>query len=519
MVRSHFGLFFCWIASSCASVSSLVMASSSDSPSVSQLIRNWSAPSRVASGEEGRVCDKLTEVLKQHLKLETRQLVTDARGRPILCSYSNDGTPLRAVTRKTTTGSMGKVTREGGAGHELLVQRAVYRTRDSTGGWKTLMDMRDPLPLVHGKGADAIFSAAAEFQKTLRQMGHAGIAVQHYGFDRALHTPLVRRFKQHHALLASAGEGTVTAGESPLPFDPPMLEWILDTGCVNHDCHNALKWGMMEWIADESLMSTVYIVIESIRNGFSLVEAELGLWLARVVMWVDDEDLIDPLEAAALWASLGVEPRWVDHLVDMGVLWISGRLLVRIRHRERPGVWEDLLNCIRYSLHFKAFSDSRWCTVGRSCRQVLFAQLLGLNSLVHSVLEDPTTSNYLIGGFKQLSVEVQKFIVVASFASWTSEALLAELLEDDRLCLHYSAYKQNLQQEMESLMDVPEMVWEIVSELVDSEEVHGVSLRSLCLGCAHTSLGFIGSRVWSVCESWPWTDSRAPLLQPVFSVE
>ncbi len=142
-----------------------------------------------------------------------------------------------------------------------------------------------------------------------------------------------------------------------------------------------------------------------------------------------------------------------------------------------------------------------------------------MNSLVNSGVEDPTTCEDVIGGCKELSVEVQKFIVVAAFASWTSEALLAELLEDDRLCLHYSAYKQNLQQEMECLMGVSEVVWEIVSELVDSDEVHGVSLRSLCRGCAHTALGFIGSRVWSVCESWPWTDSRAPLLQPVFSVE
>ena len=163
-------------------------------------------------------------------------------------------------------------------------------------------------------------------------------------------------------------------------------------------------------------MGTVYIVVESIRNGFSLIEAELGSWLVRVVQWVDDEGF-DPLEAAALWAAVGVEPRWVDHLVELGVIWIGGSLAVRSRHRERPGVWEDLLNCIRYIQHFKAFSGSRWYTVGRSCRQVLLAQLLGLNSLAHSVLEDPTTSNYLIGGFRQRSGAAQKLIVLASFAS------------------------------------------------------------------------------------------------------
>ena len=84
---------------------------------------------------------------------------------------------------------MGQVVRVGGAGRELLVQRAIFRTRGSTGEWQTVMQVRDPLPLVHGKGTDANFSAAVEFLRTLRQMSHGGIAVQHYSFDRALHSP------------------------------------------------------------------------------------------------------------------------------------------------------------------------------------------------------------------------------------------------------------------------------------------------------------------------------------------
>ena len=187
------------------------------------------------------------------------------------------------------------------------------------------------------------------------------------------------------------------------------------------------------------------------------------------------------------------------------MLWRNGKLRVSIRHREKPEIWTELLNCIRHSLRFQKFSDSRWCTLGKSCRQVLYAQLLGLNSLVHAVLADPDTTLYLIGGFKELSVEVQKFIVVASFASWPSEALLSELLEDDRLCLHYHSYKQVVQIEMSSLIAVPPLAWELAANLVESADVHAVLLRSLCIGCAHTSLGFIASRVWSQCDSWPWT--------------
>ena len=244
-----------------------------------------------------------------------------------------------------------------------------------------------------------MFSAAVEFVKSLRQMGHGGIAVQHYAFDRAMHTPLVRRFKQHHALLASAAGGTVTnATGAQTLFQPAYLEWVVDTPCANHDCHNALKWGLFEWLTDEGLMKTVFIVIESIRNGHSLLEAEVGRWIGRVVKWADEDELMSPMEATALWSSLGVEPKWADHLVHLGLVFRGGQLLVNKAHRGKPEVWGDILNCVRHGLKFSQFSDSRWCTIGRSCRQVLHAQMLGLDSLMDAVLKDPTTSKYLMGG-------------------------------------------------------------------------------------------------------------------------
>ena len=259
---------------------------------------------KVADMKGLREVEKLAEVLKHTTRAEAFELVAGAQGKPMLCSYSNDGTPIRTTTRVVTSGSLGKVRRVGGAGHELLVQRAVFRTRGGTSsGWQTFMMVRDPLPLVHGKGADAIFSASVEFLKTLRQMGHGGIAIQHYAFDRALHAPLVRRFKQHHARLASQQAPTAT-GPNAL-HQPALLEWVVDTACANHDAHNAMKWGMMGWMADTSLMKTVFIVIESLRNGFSELEKEISTWVVSVVHWVSSDELLDPMELTTLWGGLG----------------------------------------------------------------------------------------------------------------------------------------------------------------------------------------------------------------------
>ena len=447
---------------------------------------------------------KLAEVLKYFTRQEALQLVAEAHGSPVLCSYSNDGTPMRVRTSLVTTGTMGKVRRTGAAGHELLVQRAMFRTRGGSEGWKTAMQVGDPLPLVHGKGADAMFSASVEFVQTLRQMGHGGIAVQHYAFDRAMHSALVRRFKQHHALAASRTGGPMAgATGAHRLFHPAYLEWVADTTCVNHVVHNALKWGLFQWLTDEGLMKIVFVVIESIRQGHSFLEAELNRWLVRVVKWVEEEELMDPMEAAAFWCALGVEPKWADHLVDLGLVWRGDRLLVNIKHRFRPESWVDIINCVRHSFKFTKFSDSRWCTLGRSCRQVIHAQLLGLSSLMRAVLADPSNSEYLVSGFRQLSPAVQFFISVAAFASWPSEGLLAELLEDDRLCLHSQSYQGRLQHEMSSIIALPSIVWEHVSALCPSETTAS-SLRSRVLNCAHTSIGFIGTRVWQRCKAWPW---------------
>ena len=279
------------------------------------------------------------------------------------------------------------------------------------------MKVRDPLPLVHGKGADAIFSAAVDFLQSLRQMGHQGIAVQHYAFDRALHSALVRRYRQHHAQLALAQGGSATGSKGKALWDPPLLEWVVDTACANHDTHNGLKWAMMSWMGDASLMKTVFIVVESIRNGFSLLEDEVGRWVVRVVKWVPGDELMDQVEVVAGWSALGLEPRWADHLADLGIVFRGGSLLVNEKHRHRPEVWTEIMCCVRHGLKFTKFSDSRWCTLGRTCRQMLHSQLLGLNSLVKAVLDDPTASDYLIGGYRQLTKEVQHFMCVGAFAS------------------------------------------------------------------------------------------------------
>jgi len=160
--------------------------------SVEDHVRRFASVGRAVGDSERVTLAKVAEVAKEFLQREATKLVKRANGRPVLMSYSSDGTPLRSKKHIVhAAGSSGsKVRRVGGAAQEFLVQQAFLRYIDVDGVPHTVAVLRDPLPLSHGKGAWAIYSAGVEFSQTLRQQGHQGIALQHYAFDRALYGPL-----------------------------------------------------------------------------------------------------------------------------------------------------------------------------------------------------------------------------------------------------------------------------------------------------------------------------------------
>jgi hypothetical protein len=63
-------------------------------------------------------------------------------------------------------------------------------------------------------------------------------------------------------------------------------------------------------------------------------------------------------------------------------------------------------------------------------------------------MQDPKTSKYHIGGFSRMTQRPIQFVVMASLASYPSEALLQALLADDRVCLRRMELEVALIEEM-----------------------------------------------------------------------
>ena len=165
-------------------------------------------------------------------------------------------------------------------------------------------------------------------------------------------------------------------------------------------------------------------------------------------------------------------------------------------------LFEELPGALLYVWKFVRFSESRWCTVGVSCRTLVAGLLTGLESLVARIMADKSASKWDIGGFSHLGPEAKRFVAVSALASDPSDAALTELLHDDRLAMAVDGLETLMTEELEWLAAIPDTVWGHVGRSI---AMPGSKLRSDTLGAAHTSVAYVTIKVVRVARQYPWS--------------
>ena len=155
-------------------------------------------------------------------------------------------------------GKAAKARRVGGQSQELLLQQGFLRFVDSLGREQTRAILRDPLPLSHGKGSWPIFACFKQFFPSPRDLGHRGVLVEHFAFDRALFSSLRRLILQDRSMRQASRAATLPSAEAVLG---PLLQWQVFTGCSCHDVHNALKWVLAPFFKQEQVLKDTWAVI------------------------------------------------------------------------------------------------------------------------------------------------------------------------------------------------------------------------------------------------------------------
>ena len=304
--------------------------------------------------------------------------------------------------------------------HEYLVERLFVVAHT---GEKAVL-FRDPVRLAD-KASWCLFSAGRQFCPTARELGHRGVCVSHYSFDRATFSALDRKFRQLHGHVHAQLARDLPAHEAALL---ELCDWYVATPCGNHDAHNSLKWALHERMTDDAFLTDVHIVIESLRNSYDLLVVHLGNWIITSLSF-EDWDFQHQRE---LWTLLGLEPDRVDEFVALQLRFHGGRLKVDASYRDSPNLLESISTCLLHAWRFRKFTTSRWITVGDSCKTMVIALLTGVESLVRAVRRHPNTSDYYIHGFGRVNEDVKKLMALAAISSYISDGFLLSMLEDDR---------------------------------------------------------------------------------------
>lgn len=194
----------------------------------------------------------------------------------------------------------------------------------------------------------------------------------------------------------------------------------------------------------------------------------------------------------------------LDIVVEVNPWWAEGQLWVNGTLEGQDDVLEKIAGVMLYMFKWRGFNEARWCTVGPSCRGVLASLAVGLERVVHLTRSDPACTDYHLHGAERMQASgVRKYMAIAGLVSFVADAVLTEVMEDDRLAGRYDRLLDAQTEEISWLEGLPEFVWDRFAVLAGGG-IRGLNLRTEVLQAAHTAGGFMHARIFEPLRAWPW---------------
>ena len=287
-----------------------------------EVARRLSRPSVVLDKRDVERLARCCEAERTFLRCRFERFLRDRANSPVLMTYSSDVTPLLTVERYAHAHDDECVVRKGRCSHEFLIQRCF--AADLDGGTACLFEK--PLCMAK-KTAFAHFAAYRQFCKTPSEYGAHSLNVVAHIYDRAIQSPVARLHRQwQHLRDSKLADEEQDEGAS---YKRWLHTWFVSVGCAAHDCHGGLKWSILSYFNDKQVLKSAFIVVESLRNGYSLIVKHLAPWISRVLHF---EDWHFP-DCRQLYMALDVDPGLLDDLEDLELRFSQGCLRVAVRHR------------------------------------------------------------------------------------------------------------------------------------------------------------------------------------------
>ena len=276
------------------------------------------------SRDDLKALDIGCEVTKEVLRRRVVDLVEDAAGLPILSSKSCDGTPMNVAhwsSRHLPSGK--KIRTRGREGREFLVSNQFMRCFLPDDSTRIAVLMAEAVPL-KTKSAAAILSAAHQGWVDLRSLGHVGIQIDHFVWDRAGLTRL-----EHDCRLFHEARSMPDPPKDMTPETFKQHNFLVVTPCALHDSQNAFRWGLLQDFQDRALMRDLYITVESLRNSADLISSRISDWVGQRLSMAPPRSESWIREHRELMDALGVDMETAGVIVDdLQLCWEDGRLWV-----------------------------------------------------------------------------------------------------------------------------------------------------------------------------------------------
>jgi hypothetical protein len=107
-----------------------------------------------------------------------------------------------------------------------------------------------------------------------------------------------------------------------------------------------------------------------------------------------------------------VHGEFLDTLVRLQLRFEHGALLVAASWEGDLDTENMIYTCLLHLWKFTKFTSSRWTTLGSSSRSLLASTVVGLEDLVHYIMEDKANSTYYIKGFSLFDQKVHELVAV-----------------------------------------------------------------------------------------------------------
>ena len=295
---------------------------------------------------------------------------------PVMVRYQSDPTPITHANRiqkpssSTSSVSHPTVRRHGQQASDFLLQRVVAIGLDAAGDVQSRVLVMPPLEL-DSKKVWSLYSCYVQVCPFLPCLRAAGINISISIFDRGVASPLSRRIHQQHALHWHQRPEPQEGSESLQPY----LDWDLGLGCIIHDLHNALKWGVNAVLNLTDASSKLTQVVRLLRHSLQGLHDSIPMFLSRFLEF--RSEIEDPEQSRLFWTTLGLEASWLDTAVCLGLRFEGGHLMCNPGLSQETAV-QEVSTFVLHLMHFYKHTESRWLSINFACRYLLQAQQVGL---------------------------------------------------------------------------------------------------------------------------------------------